>query len=184
METKVLVPLAPGFEEIEAVTIIDVLRRAGIKVTTAALADNQVTGSHNITVTADTELNTINAGDYNFIVLPGGMPGSQHLKDSSAVVGLIQQIYKKGGYVAAICAAPIALGHAGVLRGKKATCYPGFEDQLTGAEIFASPFIVDDMVITGKGPGCAIPFALKLVEIIKDKKTADALKDAMQVYWM
>ena len=184
MKHRVLVPLAHGFEEIEAVTIVDVLRRAGIDVTTVSVGTNPVTGSHNITIEADTRLDEVVVGDFNFMVLPGGMPGSQNLKESEKVISAIQDIYGRDGYVAAICAAPIVLGHAGVLKGKKATCYPGFESSLTGAEIMASPFIADGRVVTGKGPACAIPFALKLVAIIAGPEESANIKDAMQVYWM
>jgi len=104
--SRVLVPLAPGFEEIEAVTLVDLLRRAGIEVHTAALADREVTGSHGITVTADMGLDDACAGDYDMIALPGGMPGAEHLKKDARIAGIIQQLHAKGRPVAAICAAP------------------------------------------------------------------------------
>lgn len=181
---KILVPLAQGFEEIEAVTIIDVLRRADLDVTTAHVGGNPVCGSHNIKVTADTNISAIKADDFGCIVLPGGMPGSTNLKNSSAVISLLKNIYSGGGYIAAICAAPIVLGHAGLLHGKKATCYPGNESQLTGATIVNEPVVIDGKIITGKGPGCAIPFALELVGILKNHDKKIKLKNAMQVYWM
>lgn len=181
---KILVPLADGFEEIEAVTIIDVLRRGNIDVVTAAVGSSPVTGSHGITVSADTLLSELNADEFNAIVLPGGMPGSENLKSSNDVISIINTISQKGGYIAAICAAPIALGEAGILEGKTATCYPGFENQLGDVRYSEEPVAVDGEIITGRGPGCAIPFALKLVELFKDSETSVELKKAMQVYWM
>jgi len=181
---KVLVPLAPGFEEIEAVTIIDVLRRASIIVTTAHLSGSPVTGSHNITISADTDIKTVSAADFQCIVLPGGMPGSENLKNNTAIISLVQKIHASGGIVAAICAAPLVLGHAGVLQNKNATCYPGFEATMKGAQCRNEPVVADGNIVTGRGAGCALPFALKLVELIKDKKTSDDLKEGMQVYWM
>ncbi|HOW82185.1 MAG TPA: DJ-1/PfpI family protein [Spirochaetota bacterium] len=181
---KVLVPLAAGMEEIEAVTIIDVLRRAGIDTVSAALGENPVAGSHGIAVNTDTSIDAIDSGSFGCIALPGGMPGSQNLADDARVNRIIRDIHNRGGILAAICAAPMVLGRAGLLDGKKATCYPGFQHELLGAEYIPGPFILDGNILTGKGPGCAIPFALKLVEMIKGKKESDALKEAMQVYWI
>jgi 4-methyl-5(b-hydroxyethyl)-thiazole monophosphate biosynthesis len=124
--SKVLVPLADGFEEIEAVTIVDLLRRAGVEVRTASLAGREVTGSHGITVMADSGLDEVEAGDYDMIVLPGGMPGTTHLKSDSRVARLLRQFAESGRYTAAICAAPSVLAHAGLLEGRKATSFPGF----------------------------------------------------------
>jgi len=181
---RVVVPLAEGFEEIEAVTIVDVLRRSGIQVETAFLEKNRVTGSHSITVAADKNIEGIAVSDYDCIALPGGMPGSANLRDDSRIVGLIRDMAAAGKLAAALCAAPIVLGSAGVLAGKRATCYPGFEDQLGGAIHIPDPVVRDGNVITGKGPGCAIPFALELVAALAGAEAAAALKDTMQVYWM
>lgn len=181
---KIIVPLADGFEEIEAVTIMDVLRRAGISVTSVFLRENPVIGSHNIPVTADKNINGISAADYDSIVLPGGMPGSSNLKEDGRVIALIRDIHSRGRYIAALCAAPLVLGHAGVLKGIRATCYPGFEPQMTGAIPVPEPVVRDGQVITGKGPGCAIPFALALVEAFAGKEKAENLRENMQVYWM
>jgi 4-methyl-5(b-hydroxyethyl)-thiazole monophosphate biosynthesis len=112
------------------------------------------------------------------------MPGSENLMKDARVLDLVQQIYGGGGYAAAICAAPIVLGRAGLLEGKRMTCYPGFEKQLTGASYTGEPVTVDGTIITGKGPGCAIPFALKLVEIFTGHDSAVSLSQGMQVYWM
>ena len=181
---KVLVPLAEGFEEIEAVTIIDVLRRANIDVTTAYLDKNPVMGTHDIPVTADKNLKELDSSNFGCIILPGGMPGSNNLKNDSGVITYINDIYSKDGIVSAVCAAPIVLGNAGVLQGKNATCSPGFEKELTGASYNPEPVIVDGRIITGKGPGCAIPFVLKLVEEISGADVAENIKNGMQVYWM
>ncbi len=181
---KIIVPFAEGLEEIEAVTIVDVLRRAELNVTTAALGPNPVTGSHGISITADTLFSHCSADDFDCIVLPGGMPGSGHLKESSEVLSMLRHIHEQGGYIAAICAAPMVLGEAGLLEGKKATCYPGFEKYLKNADCTNTPVAVDGKIITGRGPGCAIPFALKLVEIFKGSKISEELRGAMQVYWM
>ena len=181
---KVLVPLAPGFEEIEAVTIIDVLRRAGIDVTSACLESGPVTGSHGIAVSADRRMDEISAGDYDMIVLPGGMPGSDNLMADAGVISAVRAVYEKGGRVAAICAAPIVLSSAGVIGGKKATCFPGFEGMMPGTVCLPDPVVEDGRIITGRGPGCAIPFALKIIEVLKGKAVSSDIKDKLQVYWM
>jgi 4-methyl-5(b-hydroxyethyl)-thiazole monophosphate biosynthesis len=180
---KILVPLAEGFEEIEAVSIIDVLRRANIGVVSAHLGKNPVTGSHGIPVTADTDIAGVKDDDFTGIVLPGGMPGSTNLKESDSVINLVSALHGRGSLVGAICAAPIALGLAGILKGKKATCFPGYETELTGARVLAWPVVIDGNIITAKGAGCAIPFALEIVGILKDRNMKDSLKNTMQVYW-
>lgn len=181
---KVIVPFAEGFEEIEAITIVDILRRADINVTTAYLKKNPVAGSHGISVKADSNIKDLNMVDYNCIVLPGGMPGSENLKVNDAVLSYIKHIYSKGGHVAAICAAPIVLGQAGVLYGKDVTCFPGYEGELVDAHYIEKPVVVDGSVITGRGAGCAIPFALEIVGIIKGEDTREEIKNNLQVYWM
>ncbi len=181
---KVLVPLAEGFEEIEAITIIDVLRRAKIHVTTVHISQNPVRGSHDIEVFADKSMDDISSADFGAIVLPGGMPGSKNLKENGKIISAIRDIYGKGGYATAICAAPIALNEAGVLKGKKFTCFPGYENEINDGIHLPDTVVADDRVITGKGPGCAIPFSLKLVEVFVNAETASQLKKNLQVYWM
>jgi 4-methyl-5(b-hydroxyethyl)-thiazole monophosphate biosynthesis len=181
---RVVVPLAEGFEEIEAVTIIDVLRRADMQVTAVYLKKNPVTGSHSITVTADKNIDDVQASDFDCIALPGGMPGSNNLKEDKRIIGLVRDFSDAGKITAALCAAPLVLGHAGVLRGKRATCFPGFEGQMTGAEYVQEPVVRDGTIITGRGPGCAIPFALELVAVLAGKEKAVDIKERMQVYWM
>ncbi len=181
---KIIVPLAPGYEEIEAITIIDVLRRANLDVVSAGLTDSLITGSHGIAIKPDTLLHKANPVDYNCIVLPGGMPGSENLKKDDDVIKFIKHIFSKGGYVAAICAAPMVLGAAQILYGKKVTCFPGLEGELIGATLINEPVVVDGTIITAKGPACAIPFALTLVGLFAGKDVQDTLKNTMQVYWM
>ncbi len=178
---KIIVPLAEGFEEIEAVSIIDVLRRANLDVTTAFLKSNPVKGSHNIPVAADKFIGDLKAADFNAIVLPGGQPGSDNLKKNDAVISYIKHIFSKGGVTAAICAAPTVLAHAGVLYGKKVTCFPGYEPDMEGATATGNPVESDGTVITGIGAGCAVIFALELVKKFSGEKAAKELRKIMQV---
>ncbi len=180
---KVLVPLAEGFEEIEALTIIDVLRRADVQVTTLHIKSELVKGAHGISVKADADIRKITGNDYGAIVLPGGMPGSKNLLESPDVNRLLVDINENDGYLAAICAAPMVLGHAGFLIGKKATCYPGYETQLNGAEYVNLPCVVDGKIITGQGAGSALTFSLKLAEIFSGRDVSAKLRAGMMVYW-
>jgi 4-methyl-5(b-hydroxyethyl)-thiazole monophosphate biosynthesis len=176
-----VVPLAEGFEEIEAVTIIDVLRRADVDVLIAGLSSRQVTGSHGITVQADAVISEIDKDSFDAVVLPGGMPGSRYLKESPAVIELVKSVSQRGGYTAAICAAPVVLGYAGVLKGKRATCFPGNEKDLEGA-IYTGAYVeVDGKVITGKGAGASILFSLEVVTSLVGREKADELRKRMQV---
>jgi protein deglycase len=187
---KVLVFLADGFEEIEAVTIIDVLRRAEVSVTTAGLTHQRVTGAHGIVIEADCLLGEIDgangdgksigaAATFDALVLPGGMPGSRHLRDDARVKRLLIEQSKAKRLVAAICAAPIALEAAGILRGRMATSYPGFP--LSSAQNKEERVVVDDNIITSRGPGTALEFALTLVERLVDSERARQLRVAMIV---
>ncbi len=180
---KVLVPLAEGFEEIEAISIIDVLRRAEIEVIIGHCTTNPVKGSHGISVIADTALAECSSDDFDAMILPGGMPGSENLKNNAKIISMLCSLHDKGKLVGAICAAPIVLGHACILRGKKATCYPGFENELAGAVILDQPVVKDTNVITGKGAGCAIPFALEIVSTLKSDEVKNTLKNNLQIYW-
>lgn len=183
MNMKILVPLAEGFEEIEAVSIIDILRRAEIKVISAYFTANPVKGSHNISISADMPLAECAIEDFDAMVLPGGMPGSENLKNSAKILSMLNSLHDEGKLVGALCAAPMVLGHAGILRGKKATCYPGFEHELAGADVLDRPVVTDANVVTGKGAGCAIPFALEIVGILKGEAAKNTLKNNLQVYW-
>jgi len=158
---RVLVPLAEGFEELEAVTIIDILRRAGVEVVVASLAGSPVTGSHGIRLAADTPLGALVEQDFDMIALPGGMPGAEHLKNDPRIADIVRRLNAAGHPVAAICAAPMVLAAAGVLEGRRATSYPGFLAGATGDAV-----VVDENVITSRGPGTALDFALELVEAL------------------
>lgn len=171
---KVIVPLAEGFEEIEAVTIIDVLRRAGIAVETLSVGLNTgVMGSHGIMVLADRMFEEANFEDVSMVVLPGGMPGSVNLKNHAGLQEVILAFNRSGRYLAAICAAPLVFGELGLLNGRKATCFPGFEQRLHGAELAPDPVVCDGNVITGRSAGYALYFALKLVEILMGRSVAE-----------
>jgi protein deglycase len=178
---KICVPLAEGFEEIEAVTLIDVLRRAGFRVETCGLNDLQVRGSHGIAIIADTTIDQALKGAWDLIVLPGGMPGATNLRDDARVGKLLEESFGSGGYVGAICAAPIALAHFGFLKGKKATSYPGFGAQMPGADYRDERVVFDGKVLTSRAPGTAMEFALAITELLAGKERADELKKQMLV---
>ena len=167
MSKKVLVPLAEGFEEVEAVTIIDVLRRANIEVISASLSSNlEVKGSHNIILKADTTLDKIINDDFDAIALPGGMGGMNNLKNDKRVISKLQKMYKNKKLVSAICASPIVLGEASVIKGKY-TCYPSCESMVKGGEYVEKDLVVvNDNVITSKGPATTIFFALEIVKYL------------------
>jgi len=181
--SRVLMPLAEGFEEIEAVTVVDLLRRAGIEVHTASLGGREVTGSHGITVVADIGLGDAIAADYDMIVLPGGMPGADHLKKDARVVTLLQQFARTGRYTAAICAAPGVLAHAGLLEGRAATSYPGFlkPDSAPGIRLREDAVVIDGKVVTSRGPGTAVPFALSLIELLAGTTARRAVQERLQL---
>ena len=179
---KILIPLAEGLEEIEAITCIDVLRRAGIKVITATLtAELQVKGSHKIVIGADVCLPEITADQLAGIVLPGGMPGANNLKNNQQLIKLIQQVNQKQGLLAAICAAPIVLEEAGILKNRMATSYPGFEREMASCIYRQERVVVDDNLITGRGPGVAIEFALEIVQYLLDEEQVTDLKKQMLI---
>ena len=171
---KAIVFLANGFEEMEALGTVDILPRGGIEVTTVSITtDPVVIGAHNVPVTADTTLNNALLNDADALILPGGMPGASNLNDSEAVKEALLGQYREGRIVAAICAAPMVLGGLGLLKGRKATCYPGFEPKLIGANVTGEAVEVSDNVITGKGPGLVMNFGLALVAAIKNDAVAE-----------
>jgi 4-methyl-5(b-hydroxyethyl)-thiazole monophosphate biosynthesis len=179
---KIAVHLAEGFEEIEAICIIDVLRRAGFDVITVSVTgDLMVTGSHDIPVIADGHFENIDYNSIDMIVLPGGMPGAKNLNSHEGLKNQILQFNESGKPLGAICAAPLVFGKLGILKGKNATCYPGNEEYLEGAEITGSPTEVAGNIITGKGAGVAIDFALKIVEQLKGEAEAKELAEKMVV---
>ena len=173
--------LANGFEETEAIAPLDLLRRAGADVKTVAVGTETcvVTGSHGITVTADAHEANADFSDAEMVILPGGLPGAHNLFASEYVKTALLTADKNGGYLAAICAAPYVLGQHGFLRGKKATCYPGFEDKLTGAVKVSDPVAVDGKIITAEAMGAAIPFGLALVTALYGKEAADKIASAI-----
>jgi len=182
MAKKVVIVLAEGFEEIEAITCIDVLRRAELDVKTAGLSGKAVTGAHGVKVEADITLENYD-GTADCVVLPGGMPGSKNLQNSKKVAELVKKMNGEGKWVTAICAAPaLALASAGVLEGKRATCYPGFESNFAPSTKFsAESVVVDGNVVTSRGPGTAMQFALELVEKLAGRETAQGLRQGMLV---
>ena len=176
----VYILLADGFEEIEALTPADIMRRAGISVTTVSIKqDKTVTGSHGIPVIADTVITDVEPEDVTLLMLPGGA-GHELLDASNEVHYLINEAVTREQYIAAICAAPSILGKKMILSGKNATCFPGFEQYLYGANVLPDKVVTDGMIITGKGAGAAAEFGFKIVEILKDKSTADNLREQMQ----
>ena len=175
--SKVYILLANGFEEIEGLMVVDLMRRAGIDIKMVSITDSlDITGARGIGVKADITLKEA-GDDADMVVLPGGMPGTTNLKNDKNVETLIMDQFNKGRYVAAICAAPTVFGTYGILDGKKATCYPGCEEGLGDVEAITdgTTVVVDGNIITSRGMGTAIDFSLKLIEILKDKETADKI---------
>ncbi len=172
--------LADGFEETEALATLDVMRRAKLEVKTVGVTDEYVTGSHNIMVKADITPDEICFDCIEGAVLPGGMPGTLNLEKSGKVIECVKYCYENGKIVSAICAAPSILGHLGMLNGRKATCSPGFETELTGAEYTAKHTETDGKVVTAKGAGCAIEFGYAIVSLAKSKEVADKVIEEMQ----
>lgn len=173
--------LAEGFEEIEALATVDFLRRCYIEVVTVGIGSKEVTGAHNITVQADITESLVEKSDkLQGVVLPGGMPGTLNLQNSDVVNEMLDFAQEKGLVIGAICAAPSVLGEKGLLKGKKATCFPGFEDKLLGAEFTGNYAEVDGNIVTGKGAGATIDFAQKIAEKFVDAQKAMEVKQSMQ----
>lgn len=182
MPRKVLVPIADGTEEIEAVCIIDTLRRAGADVTVGSVDGLQVTASRGVKLVADRLVGECVAETYDLIALPGGMPGAEHLRDSQPLVQMLKRQRQEGRRYAAICAAPVVvLQHHGLLDQRRATCHPGFADQLENAEAVENRVVVDGPLVTSRGPGTALEFALKLVELLYDEELAAEIGQHMLV---
>jgi len=174
--------LADGFEEIEALTPVDVLRRAGIHVTTISISNStEVRGSHHITIRADRVFNDVDFNDFSCIVLPGGLPGANNLKNHQKLNELLIQFSKEGKLIGAICAAPMVPGSLGLAKNKKATCYPGFEDHLSEAEYTGENTVLDGNLLTAKAAGASMSFAFQLVEILAGKDKAKEVADKMFV---
>lgn len=178
---KVYIFLAEGFEEVEALTVVDILRRAGIDIQTVSVSGGkQLTSSHNVKIEADVLYEEIEVQKADMLVLPGGMPGTRNLEAHTELCSQLRAFDKEGKNLAAICAAPLVLGANEILQGKKAVCYPGFEKELLGAVVVDSPVAEDTNVITGKGLGAAIEFSLALVARLEDKEKAAQIKEQIQ----
>lgn len=177
----VYVLLAEGFEEIEAISVIDILRRGGVEVVTVSIGNSLfVHGAHHIKVEADTLIKEIELDDgVKAVVLPGGMPGTTHLDESKDVDRLLHEAVKKELLVAAVCAAPLVLGKRGFLKGKRATCYPGFEDHLKGAVLSENRVEHDGRFITSRGAGTAAYFAFEILKVLKNEAIAEKVRTSM-----
>ena len=174
---KALVFLATGFEEIETVTIVDVLRRAGIEVIVAGLTPNAIEGAHEMKMVPDTSLDDVEIEDFDAIVVPGGNPGYKNLRKDSRVISMIKQAFNSNKLIAAICAAPAVLSDAGTLKGKACTIYPGMENELEkgGGIPKQDTIVIDENLVTSRGPATALPFAITLVEKLAGKEAAEAV---------
>ena len=171
--------LAEGFEEVEALAPLDIIRRAGLEIKTVGVGSKTVIGSHGIPVTADITVYELSDSTPDMVILPGGMPGTKNLDANETVHKAIADAVKNGAYLCAICAAPMILGKLGLLVGKKATCFPGFEEYLAGAIVTGQKVAVDGKIITAKGMGAAVEFGLAIVAALKDEATADELAKAI-----
>ena len=177
----VLVFLANGFEEIEALTPVDILRRGGVELMTVGVGGQTIRGSHGIYVAADTEDKALgDLTDVEAVILPGGMPGTLNLEKSNTVINAVKYCAENGLLLGAICAAPSILGHLGLLEGKKAVCYPSFEKELIGAVESDEYVCRDGQVITAKGMGVSVDFGLELLSALRGKETADKVKASIQ----
>lgn len=169
--------MADGCEEIEGLTVVDIARRAGIEIDTISITgQKKVTGSHKVSFEADVISEQVDFSIYEGIVLPGGMPGTLHLGENDTVKRVIREFAEAGKMVAAICAAPGVLGQEGLLAEKKAVCHPGFEEKLAGAKVSFEPVMRDGNIITSRGMGTAIPFALEIVRYFADDAAVDKIK--------
>lgn len=177
---KVFVFLADGFEEIEGLTVVDILRRAGVDVTMMSVTGSlSISGSHDIGIQADCLFDAKKAEKADMLVLPGGMPGTLTLKGHGGLIKLLRTFDSEKKNIAAICAAPGILGGLGMLKGKKACSYPSFEDKLDGAEVQQVPVVTDGHITTGRGMGAAIPFALRLTAILCGEDKAEEVRKSI-----
>lgn len=180
---NVLIMLANGFEEIEGLTVVDLLRRAGIETTLVSIeSDKRIEGAHGIKVEADTTFECVKKEmeTADMIVLPGGMPGTKHLRAHEELCSVLTKRFASQKWIAAICAAPsLILGDLGLLEGLDAVCYPGMEDNMKGAHVKNSPVAIDGSVITSKGVGTAISFALTIIEVLDSKEKAEEIQDSI-----
>lgn len=177
---KVCIFFADGLEEIEGLTVVDLLRRVDIPISIISITGNKmITGAHDIKIEADILFEDMDFTDTGMLILPGGMPGTKNLKAHEGLCRLLHEFNTKGKYIAAICSAPSVLGQLNILNGKKATCYPGFENQLSGAALSDGNCVTDGNIITSRGMGTAIDFAAEIISIIKNRSVAEALKETI-----
>lgn len=176
----VYVFLAQGFEEIEALTPVDILRRGGVEVVTVGIGGKEITGSHNIKVHADISDEEFNVLGLEGVVLPGGMPGTRNLEKCHKVIKAVNYCFERGLAVGAICAAPSVLGHMGILKDKNATAFPGFEKDLFDAKVSEEYVVVDGNIVTAKGMGVSTEFALELLSVLKGKEVSDKVRNSVQ----
>ncbi len=177
---KICVFTADGFEEIEGLTVVDLLRRAGAEVLMVSVGEGlTVKGAHNIELKADVLFDETCYEDADVLVLPGGMPGTLNLRNHEKLCALLNEFAAKDKKIAAICAAPMIFGELGLLKGRKATCYPGFEDKLAGAEVCTERVVRDGNITTSRGLGTAIPFALELISQLYGKEKAEEIKKSV-----
>ena len=176
---KVILFLAEGFEEVEALTVVDYLRRKNINVDTVSITeDNKVKGAHDIIVLADKTIDEIkDIGSYDAVIIPGGLPGATNLRDNDKVIDIVKKTDKYSGLVAAICAGPIVLERAGVINGKNVTSYPGFEEELKSGIYIEENVLRDCNIITARGPALAVDFAIEIIEYLLGEEKAKELKD-------
>lgn len=178
---KVVVCFATGYEEVEALCTVDVLRRAGIEVVMAGVSGESVNSSRQISINMDASINEIDWDTVNMIVLPGGLPGVDNLYANEIVTKQVVEFKEKGKWIGAICAAPSILGKLGVVKGETATCYPGFEDTLEGAILSKERVVISNKIVTGIGAGASLEFAFALLEVLKGEVVTQKLKESMLV---
>ena len=174
-----LIVIAEGFEEIEAVSVIDILRRGGIRLTVAGLTSTQVKGAHGLAITTDTLLESVKSDEFDALIIPGGEPGTTNLEKNDLVADLLKNQAESGRTVAAICAAPRILNGLGLLSGKRGTSYPSNADRMTDCTYVEDRVVVDSNIITSRGPGTAMEFGYAILESLKSKDISDRLKQAM-----
>lgn len=174
--SRLAVFFAEGYEEIEALTVVDICRRCGLEIDMVSVTeDRTVTGSHGIEVKMDKTFSEVSFDTYDMLILPGGMPGTKNLEAHQELMAQVDAFYQAKKYIGAICAAPSIFGHRGILKGRKACCYPSFESHLEGAQVTAGPVEVDGSVVTSRGMGTAIDFGLAVAELFCGKEQAEEL---------
>lgn len=179
MKKKALILLAPGFEEIEAVTVIDILRRAGVQVTIAGTVEGAIEGSRKIKMLSDTSIDTVNGSDFDLIVLPGGQPGTRNLGQDPRVKLILEDAIKQDKIIAAICAAPSILSSYGYIKGKKATSHPSVYSEMETVDYSEDRVVIDGNWITSRSPGTSMEFAFKLVEVLKGPEMVKKVNDGV-----